>query len=74
MKNKITNEARRVIENGALSLSAKVDYHETHLTTNGIILAGYSVWCNCEEWAEVIEGSSDGRTITMEIECYTFGE
>ena len=75
------NEAKRVIENGAfcdcgeqLSLSAKADYHQTQLKMNGIILAGYSVWCDCGEWAEVIEGRSNGRTITMEIECNTIGE
>ena len=81
MKNKITNEAKRVIGNGAfcdcgehLSLLAKVDYHETQLKMKGIILASYSVWCDCGEWEEVIEGRSDGRTITMEIECDTIGE
>ena len=57
MKNKITNEAKRVIGNGAfcdcgeqLSLSAKADYHQTHLKTKGMILASYSVWCDCEEY------------------------
>jgi len=81
MKNEVISEARKVIENGAfcycgeqLSLSAEVDYHETHLKKNGTILAGYSIWCNCGEWVEVIEGRSDGRTITMEIECDTIGE